>query len=119
MYRLTARLLLLLSLLSVCAPAVVAVPVTPQHNCCTRKCCRGKAPHIHESSGPSLQARSCCPQNCLCSQTIPQWADVASPVGEWSIHLSSILQSRQQPLLRAKDRHAAHSVRGPPSFFIA
>jgi len=82
----------------------VAAPATQQHKCCTDKCCRGKAPHTHESSVHRFGRARAALKIAAARRRFPM-ADVASPVGEWSIHLSSILQSKQPPLLRVKNRH--------------
>jgi hypothetical protein len=119
MYRLTARLLLFLSLASVFAPAALAFSVAPQQTCCTRNCCRKMARHADESSVPSLESSSCCQRNCPCSLTVSQWADVAPSIVSNASLASSILQSGMSPLQRVKNREAAHSVRGPPVISIA
>jgi hypothetical protein len=119
MYRLSARLLLLLSLLSVFAPATLAIGARPQHNCCTRKCCKGKPPHTHPSSDPVAQAKLCCQQSCPCSLTASQWTDVAPTAATSGVQPYAYLQRELSLLLSCKVRTAAHSVRGPPAIAIA
>lgn len=119
MHRLTARLLLFLSLVGVFAPMALAAYASPPQTCCARKCCKGKGPHTHDSSGPAVQAPACCRQSCVCSLTVSQTADVAPAPASKGSYPSSILRSEPSPLLSGSNRHAAHSVRGPPQFSIA
>jgi hypothetical protein len=119
MHGLTARLLLILSLVSVLSPVGLAASAAPQQTCCVRKCCKGKASHNHESSNLALQAPACCQQNCRCSLPVSQCAGVALRATSVASHPSSILLPEMSSLLGVKERHAAHSVRGPPTSSIA
>jgi hypothetical protein len=116
MRRLTARLLLLFSLVGVLVPLGLAATVSPQ-TCCVRKCCKGKAPHTRDSSGPSFQTAGCCGQSCcsLASHAV----DVA-PSSRLSIAaISFFLALGLTSFWRGKDPLSAHFVRGPPKFSFA
>ncbi len=119
MQRLTARLLLFLTLLGVLAPAALAASAPPQTNCCSSKCCRRKGPHTHPSSGPSFQAASCCRHDCGCWLTVSQCADVAPALVSHVSRPAVILSALASSILRTKPRRAAHAVRGPPAFSAA
>jgi hypothetical protein len=118
MRRLTANLLLLLSLVGVFVPVTLAAYPSIEA-CCVRKCCKGRGPHKHESSGPSVQAAECGHQSCRCCLTVLQFADVAPSGIAGTSQPSSILFFGLSSLRRGNASQAAHAGRGPPQFPIA
>jgi len=63
MHRLTARILLVLLLVSVLAPAALAVAGPQQGDCCSQKCCL-RMRHLQGQDGPKIQSPSCRQQDC-------------------------------------------------------
>lgn len=109
MYRLTARVLLVLLLVSIFAPAALAVSAPPPHACCMRK-------PLHDHGSRSLDVRmvggghrSCCPP-----VTTAHWADLGLRVST-SVRLLSVNLDRDvAPVLRSNDENSLQFVRGPP-----
>src|SRR5579863_6216096 len=101
MRRVIASLLLFLSLLGLSAPAALAFSA-PAQTCCKNQCCRRKAAHVHPSSDPTIQNKSCCRQDCGCSLTVSQNADVASRAASIVGERTSYLSGEKSTLSAAK-----------------
>jgi hypothetical protein len=112
MTRLIARLLLVLSMTGILVP--LALAAAPQPACCVRKCCKGKAPHTHESSGASVQGPSCCRQNGVPSLTVSNFATLASSLIVAAYACISLLDEKRASRPYHKFFLASHGVRGPP-----
>jgi hypothetical protein len=119
MYRLTARSLLLLSFVGVLAPAMLSVAAPRQEACCVRHCCKSMAGHNQPSTEPSVQVSGDCHQECRCSLTVSQWADVAPRSILSAAFSPAILQLGIRKFFRAKNFNKAQSVRGPPPSSVA
>ncbi len=119
MHRLTARLLLVLLLVSVFAPVALAASTPPQTACCLRNCCRGKAVCRHTSADPSFDIPSRCDQDCSRSVIVSIWAELSLPVSVGATCPLSLLSSASRLLAPSKERDASHSGRGPPQTSIA
>lgn len=110
MYRLTARILLVLLLVGTFAPAALAVSGPAPHACCLRKM------HSRAPEGKTFQAiphagnNSCCPPI-----TVELWAEPALQVRVDA----GFISADSSPLLPAVhyrvDFNSSDSVRGPPS----
>jgi hypothetical protein len=109
MHRLTARLLLVLTLVGTLAPVALAVSAPPAHACCMRK-------PMHEQGSRSLQTqavdtghRNCCPP-----VTTAHWAEPGSGINSKLRPLQAYLPLRAHPDLRSTYENALRPVRGPP-----
>ena len=109
MYRLTARLLLVLLLVGTLAPVALAISAPPPHACCMRK-----ALHDHGSRSVELQAVGNHHNNCCPPVTTAHWAELGSGINAGTNLLSVNLPPDLPPLFRSNDGNAIHPVRGPP-----
>lgn len=113
MHRLTARLLLVLVLVSIFAPVALAISAPPPHACCLRK-----PMHEHGSHGLEFQAVVCGHGNCCPPVTTAKWVELGAQTG-LSIHpLLAYLPPAPQPVLRSHRASDLHPVRAPPPFSI-
>src|SRR5690349_9973443 len=114
MRRLTARILLVLLLVGVFAPAALAIASPAPHACCMRKPLNRQTPHEAQFNTPG-----CCSHNCCGPLTVSPWAQTKPSRGSAVNPRSASLLSELRPLLRTLDRHDGHSGRAPPSSSIA
>jgi len=112
MQRWTARLLLVLSLVGIIAPAALAMTVSPMHACCLRK-----GMHCHEAHERSVQATGCCSQNCCRSLTVPPWTAAGPVSGIGHVESKTAFVAKASPQSSSKIVEASYSGRAPPMFF--
>jgi hypothetical protein len=110
MHRLTARLLLVLTLVGTLAPVALAVSVPPPHACCMRK-----PLHEHGSRGVQMQTVDTGHSNCCPPVTTAQWAELGSGINS-NIHPAlAYLPPQLYPALRTNFENLLRPVRGPPT----
>jgi hypothetical protein len=112
MHRLTAKLVLLSLLLSIFAPAALAIVAPAPHACCMRKM------HGHSSHEAAFQAASCCEHDC-CNSLTSTHAAQAPALASFFCHSEE--RSAQPSIVQF---HVAvvsvsHSGRSPPSFSLS
>ena len=110
MHRLTARLLLVLTLVGTLAPVALAFSATPPHACCMRK-----PMHDHGSSGVQTQPVDTGHRNCCPPVTTAQWAEPGSGIDSKIRPLQAYLPQRSHPDLRSNFENTLRPVRGPPA----
>jgi hypothetical protein len=115
MHRVTAKLLLILLLVGVSAPAALAITLPSPHACCLRKPMHGRTSHNAEFNGPP----GCCQHDCCRPLTVSQWAQLTQSQRSQGIPTSSTLQARARPSTCAAVTDQSHSGRAPPQFFIS
>lgn len=114
MHRLTARLLLLLLLASVFAPAALAISTPDPHACCRR------AHHPFSGQSELLSLPECCRRgDCSLPLTVFLWGGVPSQATFFVAPFRITIQSKDDPIRRIKPPNSTHPVRGPPTFSIA
>jgi hypothetical protein len=113
MRALTARLMLVLSLVGVLAPGALALAAPPSHACCMRK-----GMHEHSSSQPQISSVNCCERSCCRPLTVPDFAELRPVVRTQDASSSSFLH-RDAELSRSLliDR-SPDSGRAPPNFLL-
>jgi len=114
MHKLTARILLTLSLVGVFAPVALAISASPMHACCMRQM------HDADNNHRHIQApATCCNHDCCRTVTVSQWAELSSTSANFAPSLTTRRQISAQsiPLLAQND--SAHSGRAPPQLSIA
>jgi len=109
MYRLTARLLLVLLLVGTLAPAALAISAPPPHACCMRKVL-----HDHGSRSLELQAAGSRHNKCCPPGTTAHWAELGSGANAGTGLLSVNLPPDLAPVFRSNHGDTIHPVRGPP-----
>ena len=108
MYRLTARLLLVLLLAGTFVPLALAISAPAPHACCMRK-----GMHDHGSSR-EMQAVGGQYHNCCPPVTTAHWAELESGIDS-NIHpLLAYLPPDSRPVLHGNHANALRPVRGPP-----
>jgi hypothetical protein len=108
MYRLTARLLLVLLLAGTFVPLAMATSAPAPHACCMRK-----GMHDHGSSR-EMQAVGGQYHNCCPPVTTAYWAE-PEPGIDSNIHpLLAYLPPDSRPVLHGNHANALRPVRGPP-----
>jgi hypothetical protein len=112
MHRLTAKLVLLSLLLSVFAPAALAISTPAPHSCCIRKM------HGRSSHEAAFQAADCCEHDC-CNSLTTTHAAQAPTLAPFFCHTE---ERRAQPSI-AQSCFAAvnssYSGRAPPAFSLS
>jgi len=113
-HRLTARLLLILLLVSAFAPVALAISTPPPHACCLRK------PLRDGRHDPEIQSTpACCRHDCCRPLTVSLWAHFV-PLANARVTPTSVpLPSELHPIHRTSGDNRSHSVRAPPQFSIA
>ena len=112
MHRLTARILLILLLVSTFAPAALAVDGPPQHACCLRK--------MHSPSpGATLAAVHARDGNCCPPITTIHSAQVSSRTGVPAGLVREITSNPVPPTRHDSQPLNSHSGRAPPASSIA
>jgi hypothetical protein len=121
MQRLTARFVLLLLLVSMFAPAALAISQSSTSGCCcARKCCIRKHRHPTATpSGPQIQSRDRCYNNCRCSLVVPNWAEPSLAALAGASAPSALLASESPSTNQRHGSLRSLSTRGPPPFSIA
>jgi hypothetical protein len=110
MHRLTARLLLVLTLVGTLAPVALAVSAPPPHACCMRK-----PMHDQDSRGLNTQTVDTGHRNCCPPVTTAHWAEPGSGIDSDICPLLAYLPPRSHPDWRGSYENALRPVRGPPT----
>jgi len=114
MQRLTARLLLVLVLVSVLAPLGLAATAAPPHACCRRH-----PMAIAPAGDAQIRAvPACCDHDCCRSVTLTQWAHVGPTAGWFATFVSISAHPVPQSASPTSAVDHAHSGRAPPQFSI-
>jgi hypothetical protein len=110
MHRLTARLLLVLTLVGTLAPVALAISATPPHACCMRK-------PMHDQGSRGLQSQTVDTghHNCCPPVTTAQWAEPGSGVNSNIHSVLAYLLPQSHPTLRSNFENILRPVRGPPA----
>src|SRR5580704_10021421 len=111
MYRLTARFLLVLLLVSVFAPVALAITVPAPHACCLRM------KHDCTATSGSLQfqaPRTCCNRDCCHPLLSSQWVGNPQSRIAYASSESSTLSSVLRSIHDIDPRIACYSGRAPP-----
>jgi hypothetical protein len=115
MHRLTARLLLTLTLVGIFVPVALAISAPAPHACCMRK-----PMHDHGSAGAELQASpASCNHDCCHALTVPQSPHLLPSAGTQIATFSTQLPAEPVVLNRCQVIPSSHSGRAPPQFSIA
>jgi hypothetical protein len=109
MYRLTARLLLVLLLAGTFVPVAMAVSAPVPHACCMRK-----PMHDHGSGSREIQAVFGPTGNCCPPVTTAHWAELGSGIDSNTHPLLAYLLPGAHPILHSDHAVALRPVRGPP-----
>jgi len=109
MYRLTARLLLVLLLASTFVPVAMAVSAPVPHACCMRKPMHRHGPGGRELRAVDTRNGSCCPP-----VTTAHWAELGSGIDSSVQPLLACLSPDLQPIGLTSQANALRPVRGPP-----
>jgi hypothetical protein len=109
MYRLTARLLLVLLLVGTLAPVALAISAPSAHACCMRK-----AMHEHGSRSLASQVMAGQNHNCCPPVTTAHWAELESGTSANVRPPLAYLPSDSRPMLRSNYENDLRPVRGPP-----
>jgi len=115
MHRLTARLLLILLLVSVFAPVALAISTPAPHACCMRKPMYDGSTHNSSFQAPA----TCCNHDCCRPLTVSYWAQIRPTVKASVTPPTSTLQSEPRSIPDIAGTDTAHSGRAPPQFSIA
>ena len=123
MYRLTARLLLVLLLAGTFVPAALALSAPMPQACCMRMamhdaamhaCCPRKPMHDHGSRHREIQAVGCQHQNCSSLVTTAFWAELGSGIDSNFYPPLAYLSPESHPVRPSNQASALQPVRGPP-----
>ena len=109
MYRLTAKLLLVLLLVGTLAPAALAISAPLPHACCMRKPMHDHGSGIRDIQAVSGQSHNCCP-----SVTTARWATLESGVDSGVGPLLAYLSPDSRPVAHSIQANSLRPVRGPP-----
>ena len=109
MHRLTARLLLILTLVGTLAPVALAISAPLPHACCIRK-------PMHDHGSRSLEFRSTASErrNCCPPVTTAHWAQPGLGTKSDTHPLLAYLAPQPNPPLLSNFENALRPVRGPP-----
>ncbi|HKS76589.1 MAG TPA: hypothetical protein VJQ82_25470 [Terriglobales bacterium] len=108
-----ARLLLLLMVVGVMAPAALAFTSTSLHACCARK-----GMHCHSPRERQVQTPGCCGHDCCRSMVTAHWAQSTVYRG-WIAGTSRGFVHALPALNFAMAPDLAHAGRAPPTSFLA
>ena len=125
MHRLSARLLLLLTLVGTLAPILLAASTPPAHACCvrkTRQCHDMKMPGMsldgmpeQPGSGTAIHTAGCDQQGCCRAMVVGSWATPRlSFLGELSSNVD-VVAAEAHPNFVSSGAQTAGSVRAPPA----
>jgi hypothetical protein len=107
--------LLVLLLVSVFAPAALAIGVPAPHACCLRM--KHDCTDVAHGHDPQFQAPpTCCNRDCSRPLTISQWGENPHPGSVFITPPSSTLAPASRSLRRSDDRSIPHAGRAPPQF---
>lgn len=109
MYRLTARLLLVLLLVGTLAPVALAISVPLPHECCMRKPMHDHGSRVLASQVMDSQNHNCCPP-----VTTSHWAELESGINASVRPPLAYLPPDSRPMLRSNYEKNLRPVRGPP-----
>jgi hypothetical protein len=112
MHRLTARILLILSLAGIFAPLALAISTPAPHACCMRKPMASENPVQQEV----LASPTCCNHDCCRVVVTSQWAKPAQNSGQPCFWRSSELALQSAITRLSFDLSDLHSGRSPPHF---
>jgi hypothetical protein len=110
---LTARLLLVLLLVSTLAPVALAISTPTPHTCCMRKPMRDAQRDSEIQSTPD-----CCRHDCCRLFTVSLWAHLQPSANTSVIPASVPLPFELSPMHRTAAAKRSDSVRAPPQFSI-
>jgi len=119
MHRLTTRFLLVVLLVSLFAPALLALSASSPPDCCRRDHCR-----MHDHGAASEQTATfgsfyTCPGNCRHFLVVPNWVAVhPSGLASPALPLTSLRSLRNLAFQPAAPFRSS-SVRGPPFSTVA
>jgi hypothetical protein len=112
MYRLSASVLLVMTLTGIFSPVALGLSLPSQHACCLRK-----APRCHDGepqAQSSLSSGGCAQHSCCRSLGVRQWAQSALPaVSAGSANCFGFDRPTELPLVRFSAADV-HSCRAPP-----
>jgi hypothetical protein len=113
MHRLTARVLLILLLVSIMAPAALATTAPLPHACCLRMKhdCTAAAHTLEFQAAPT-----CCNRDCCRSLTVSEWAEDSRRSTPHFAPATTTLLSALPAIHRTDAGNASHSGRAPPKF---
>ncbi len=115
MHRLTARLLLTLTLVGFLAPVALAISAPAPHACCMRK-----PMHDHGSNGAEFETVPAgCNHDCCHALTVSQFPHLLPSVGSQTATSSTPLAVERTAVNRNRLIESSHSGRAPPQFSIA
>lgn len=109
MYRLTARLLLVLLLASTFVPVAMAMSGPVPHACCVRK-----PMHDHGSGSREIREAGGRTGNCCPPVTTAHWAELGSGIDPNAHPLLAHLSPDGHPILHIDHAVSLRPVRGPP-----
>jgi hypothetical protein len=109
MHRLTARLLLVLTLVGTLAPMALAISAPVPHACCIRKPMHDRGSRSIEVQAVDGEHRNCCPP-----VTTAHWAQPGSGVRSDTHPLLAYLPPQPHRAVRSNLENALRPVRGPP-----
>lgn len=119
MQRLTAKFLLLFTLVGTFVPLALAVTVAPTHSCCIRKAAHQCRSSFTESDQRAVRSTACCNHNCCRAVTTSQSAHPgASPASVVARNLD-IAISDSYAETPASELFALRSSRAPPRVSLA
>jgi hypothetical protein len=115
MHRLTAKLLLLFTLLGSFVPTALAAMSATPHACCLRK-----AHHCHEAGQaptdrPVFHDAACCNHDCCRALTSSQWAHPQPDAGAATAPHIEFRIALSRPIESTVEFFASRSSRAPPS----
>ena len=109
MYRLTARLLLVLLLAGTFVPVAMAMSGPVPHACCVRK-----PMHDHGSAGRGIREVGGRTGNCCPPVTTARWAELGSTIDSNTHPLLAYRLPDAHPILHSDHAVSLRPVRGPP-----
>ena len=113
MRKLTARILLTLSLVGVLAPLALAISAPAPHACCMRKA------HDVDNNHHHIQASAtCCNHDCCRTVTVSQWAELSSTGANFAANFTAKREKLAQSSLLPTRNDSTHSGRAPPTLSI-
>ena len=109
MYRLTARLLLVLLLAAIFVPVAMAISAPLPHACCMRKPLDDHGSGRREIRDGDGQNHNCCPP-----VTTAHWAQLGPGADSNVDALLNFLAPASHPVLHSDYSNSLQPVRGPP-----
>ena len=109
MQRFIARVVVVLMLVGVFAPAALAAAAPAAHACCMRKPMHEAAPNQ-----AAFGVRYCGHHECCRSLAVSQWAEPSPAGAQYSWQQSTTLDPEWKVIYRTAELLGSHFVRGPP-----